>query len=75
LTPRFVLTEVRVLVQQDDQSAALEMMVGSRFSPQRGTGFHHEVVGKRRTKGRARASHGGLPFPEGKKDPSLSWLL
>jgi hypothetical protein len=73
--PRLVLTEVRVLVQQEDESTALDVMVRSGFPPHGGTGLHHEVFGKYGTKGRSRASHGGLPFPDGKKDPSSGCLL
>jgi hypothetical protein len=66
---------VWVLVQQEGETKALDVMVGGGFPPHDGTGFHQEVFRKHRTKGRPGASHGGLPFPGGKKDPSIGCLL
>jgi hypothetical protein len=70
-----LLTQVRVLVQQEREAAALDEVLRSRFAPQGGLRFHHEVVGKQGTKGGPRASHGGHPFRCGKEVASRCCLL
>ena len=51
-TPRLRLRQVRVLMQQEDETTTLDGLLRSGLAPQRATGFRQEIVGKRRTKGR-----------------------
>ena len=73
--PRLVLTQVRVLVEHEDQTVALDVLVRSGLPPHGGTGVYHEVFWKHRANGRPRASHDGFPFPGGKNDPSIGCRL
>ena len=66
-TPRLLLRQVRVLMQQEDETTTLDALLRSSLAAEGGTDFRQEVFGKLRTKGRQRAGHGGRPSRKGKK--------
>jgi hypothetical protein len=75
LTSRLLLSQVGVLMQQEDKTAALDELVRSGLPPEDSVDSHQEILREPRTKGRQRAGHGGHPFRKGKKKPSICCLL
>jgi hypothetical protein len=66
---------VRVLVQQEDETATLDEVVRSGLPPGGGTDRLQEVFRELRTKDRQRAGHGDILPIEEKQEPSICCLL
>jgi hypothetical protein len=62
MSARFLMTQLRLMVQPQDQSETLNQVLGQRTLTNSHLGLEAECFGKNRVDGRQRTWHGGSPF-------------